>query len=200
MNTLAIATHLNVLETAIVRIEEWASVIFVVAKGLGARFVSKKINAEVEMIEVKQRHGECSDFLCLTESIAVKNPESLQMVVGVIDTYRNGYYVEFELSKAGVPKLINCYQLNRLVNTYLHVDTEKEDTAPLTIEQVDIIMSWLQLRREATQGRLYPSQKVELFPGWFLDLSAGASLQSALQNTEYGNKKIHEFYDGVVVA
>lgn len=50
MNTLAIATHLNVLETAIVRIEEWASVIFVVAKGVGARFVSKKINVEeVEM-------------------------------------------------------------------------------------------------------------------------------------------------------
>jgi hypothetical protein len=44
MNTLAIATHLNVLETAIVRIEEWSNVLFVVAKGLGARFVSKKIN------------------------------------------------------------------------------------------------------------------------------------------------------------
>ena len=40
--TTAIATKLNVLESAIVRIEEWASVMFVVVKGLGARFVSKK--------------------------------------------------------------------------------------------------------------------------------------------------------------
>jgi hypothetical protein len=44
-NTNAIATKLNVLESAIVRIEEWASVMFVVVKGLGARFVSKKVVA-----------------------------------------------------------------------------------------------------------------------------------------------------------
>jgi hypothetical protein len=43
MNTLAIATHLNVIESAIVKAEEWATVLFVVVKGLGARFVSKKI-------------------------------------------------------------------------------------------------------------------------------------------------------------
>jgi hypothetical protein len=48
-NTAAIATKLNVLESAIVRIEEWASVMFVVVKGLGARFVSKKVVAEVRM-------------------------------------------------------------------------------------------------------------------------------------------------------
>lgn len=39
----AIATKLNVLESAIVRVEEWAHVLFVVVKGLGARFVSKKV-------------------------------------------------------------------------------------------------------------------------------------------------------------
>ena len=42
----AIATKLNVLESAIVRIEEWAHVLFVVVKGLGARFVSKKVVEE----------------------------------------------------------------------------------------------------------------------------------------------------------
>jgi hypothetical protein len=42
-NTAAIATSLNVLECAIVRVDEWASVLFVVVKGLGARFVSKKV-------------------------------------------------------------------------------------------------------------------------------------------------------------
>ena len=39
----AIASHQNVAESVIVRVEEWASVIFAVVKGLGARFVSKKI-------------------------------------------------------------------------------------------------------------------------------------------------------------
>ena len=47
MNSL-IAAKLNVLETAIVRIEEWTHVLFVVVKGLGARFVSKKV------VEVKK--------------------------------------------------------------------------------------------------------------------------------------------------
>jgi hypothetical protein len=44
----AIATKLNILESAIVRIEEWAHVLFVVVKGLGARFVSKKVIQEEE--------------------------------------------------------------------------------------------------------------------------------------------------------
>ena len=43
MNTTTIATHLNVLESAITKTEEWANVLFVVVKGLGARFVSKKV-------------------------------------------------------------------------------------------------------------------------------------------------------------
>jgi hypothetical protein len=48
-NLTAIATKLNVLESAIVRIEEWTWVMFVVVKGLGARFVSKKVVAAVKM-------------------------------------------------------------------------------------------------------------------------------------------------------
>jgi len=49
----AIATKLNVLESAIVRIEEWAHVLFVVVKGLGARFVSKKVVKEVTVENIK---------------------------------------------------------------------------------------------------------------------------------------------------
>lgn len=44
----AIAQHLNILESAIVRVEEWSKVLFVVAKGIGARFVSKKVK-QVEL-------------------------------------------------------------------------------------------------------------------------------------------------------
>ena len=39
----AIANHLNVSESAVVRVEEWANVLFAVVTGIGARFVSKKI-------------------------------------------------------------------------------------------------------------------------------------------------------------
>lgn len=61
-NTAAIATKLNILETAIVRIEEWASVMFVVVKGLGGRFVSKKV-AEVKMETRIERAEKIVKFL-----------------------------------------------------------------------------------------------------------------------------------------
>jgi hypothetical protein len=48
----AIATKLNVLESAIVRVEEWVNVLFVVVKGLGGRFVSKKIVETKAMTKV----------------------------------------------------------------------------------------------------------------------------------------------------
>jgi hypothetical protein len=50
MNTTAIAQHLNVAAEAIVEIQEWARVLWVRVKGLGARFVSKKV-AEVKTVE-----------------------------------------------------------------------------------------------------------------------------------------------------
>lgn len=40
--TAAIAQHLSITESAILRVEEWSQVLFVVARGLGGRFVSKK--------------------------------------------------------------------------------------------------------------------------------------------------------------
>lgn len=49
-----IATKFNVLESAVVRIEEWSSVLFCVVKGLGARFVSKKMKIEDAMNEVEK--------------------------------------------------------------------------------------------------------------------------------------------------
>ena len=54
MNTAAIARHLNVVESAITRCEEWAKVLFVVVKGLGARFVSKKVVNELTELQGSQ--------------------------------------------------------------------------------------------------------------------------------------------------
>lgn len=45
----AVANHLNVVESAILRVEEWANVLFAVVRGVGARFVSKEVKV------VKQR-------------------------------------------------------------------------------------------------------------------------------------------------
>jgi hypothetical protein len=39
----AIAQHLNISEEAILRVEEWSAVFFVVCRKFGARFVSKKV-------------------------------------------------------------------------------------------------------------------------------------------------------------
>lgn len=41
--TLQIANHLNIAESAIVRVEEWDNVLFVVCRKIRARFVSKKV-------------------------------------------------------------------------------------------------------------------------------------------------------------
>lgn len=41
--TTQVAQHLQIAADAIARIEEWAHCLFVVARGVGARFVSKKI-------------------------------------------------------------------------------------------------------------------------------------------------------------
>lgn len=48
----AIAQHLNVAEAAIVRVEEWATVVFAVVRGLGARFISKKV-VKMEAVQLK---------------------------------------------------------------------------------------------------------------------------------------------------
>lgn len=51
MNT-AIAQHLNVAEAAIIEVQEWARVLWVRIRGIGARFVSKKV---VEMTQLSRR-------------------------------------------------------------------------------------------------------------------------------------------------
>jgi hypothetical protein len=59
MNTAAIANHLNVAASAIVEVQEWARVLWVRVKGLGARFVSKKV---VTMTQQAPQLGDYADF------------------------------------------------------------------------------------------------------------------------------------------
>jgi hypothetical protein len=54
MNTQAIATHLNIVDSAIIEIQEWASVLWVKFTG-GVRFVSKKIGAAKMKLTVEKQ-------------------------------------------------------------------------------------------------------------------------------------------------
>lgn len=49
----AIANHLQVSPNQITKIEEWTNCYFVVAKGLGGRFVSKKVVAKAAAAAAK---------------------------------------------------------------------------------------------------------------------------------------------------
>lgn len=51
-----IAQHLNVAETAILEVQEWAKVLWVRVRGIGARFVSKKV-VKVEKKLVSSKEG-----------------------------------------------------------------------------------------------------------------------------------------------
>jgi len=61
-----IATSLNVSPNQIKRSEEWANVLFVVVKGLGARFVSKKV-VKMEMTRSQLAKKIASDLDCTTK-------------------------------------------------------------------------------------------------------------------------------------
>lgn len=66
MNAAAIAQHLNITESAIVRIEEWKNVLFVVCRGLGARFVSKKVVDMKEYTDIKE-YNKALDFVVFNQ-------------------------------------------------------------------------------------------------------------------------------------
>ena len=51
--TAAVAKHFNVTESAVVRCEEWAHVLFCVVRGIGARFVSKKVVGKMEFSQLQ---------------------------------------------------------------------------------------------------------------------------------------------------
>lgn len=95
MNTVtAVANHLNVVESAIVRVEEWANCLFAVVKGLGARFVSKKV---VKVEEAKK-------VLCVwTLEARVRRQEGrkwVAKVVGLNPANRSGLDFQFIEAKS----------------------------------------------------------------------------------------------------
>ena len=86
-NIAAIATKLNVLQSAIVRVEEWAHVLFVVVKGLGGRFVSKKV-VEVKIVELPK-----------TINYSVPTGQQIEMIYVTVkksyQTYVNGIFKSY---------------------------------------------------------------------------------------------------------
>lgn len=84
--TTAIATKLNVLESAIIHVEEWASVLFVVVKGLGVRFVSKKV-----MVKKVERNM-AVDY----------KTEAFSVLETIVRCYRTGAWVRVNNSTGAV--------------------------------------------------------------------------------------------------
>jgi hypothetical protein len=103
--TAAIATKLNVLESAIVRIEEWAHVMFVVVKGLGARFVSKKYN--VEKMELLQLEGSAKQ-VAWAEDIRSK---SLQLIEEIIESLQSGQKWGGYINPKAMPLVLELKEL-----------------------------------------------------------------------------------------
>jgi hypothetical protein len=62
MNSQAIATHLSIADSAIIEVQEWASVLWVRFTG-GVRFVSKKITERRAMITQKELASAVADRL-----------------------------------------------------------------------------------------------------------------------------------------
>lgn len=89
----AIAQHLNVAEQAIIEIQEWASVLWVRVKGLGARFVSKKVT-KVETVTHENRF---------------RKIEMKPVSKAVMEVYKNGEFFKkmditpFALTQLDIP-------------------------------------------------------------------------------------------------
>ena len=85
MNTTAIAQHLNVLESAITEVQEWARVLWVRVKGIGCRFVSKKVVKVVEVkmfdleAELERREKEAEANAAKAHAMAAEILDSLPM-------------------------------------------------------------------------------------------------------------------------
>jgi hypothetical protein len=98
MNT-AIAQHLNVTPSAILEVQEWARVLWVRVKGLGARFVSKKVVKKM-IVEDRKVYSEDRSMYVVFEDDGVGLKGSVWAsceVYGLEDnTYGNiGYHSEY---------------------------------------------------------------------------------------------------------
>jgi len=82
-----IAQHLNVAESAIIRVEEWASVLFVVCRKIGARFVSKKIVKKVVGMN-------CVQVETFKEKVVVDTTNQVGYVIRSGFDVGNFYYIK----------------------------------------------------------------------------------------------------------
>lgn len=83
-----IAQHLNIAESAIVRVEEWATVIFAVIKGVGGRFISKKVVKKMEITVEKleaiggnrwQKNGMDRVYFSIEKYVELSNSKSRKL-------------------------------------------------------------------------------------------------------------------------
>jgi len=129
----AIAQHLNVAESAIVRIEEWAHVLFVVCKKLGARFVSKKV-VKVEKTQIGFK--DAAKALASSLSVAGKKAKFWDKKEGECRIYTQYGYLRIapETDKSSqVQYFTKSYEISELqpfVNAFNETYTVVEENLP----------------------------------------------------------------------
>lgn len=113
MNT-AIAQHLNVTESAILEVQEWARVLWVRVKGLGARFVSKKVvKMEMTKDEARQyvinefaKQGiQCDGAFAVIPNVTAYNPAAKREITGDAEIcihYKNRVMIQGSNSRGEV--------------------------------------------------------------------------------------------------
>lgn len=135
-----IARHLNIVESAIVRVEEWANVIFAVIKGVGGRFISKKVVKKMEITVEK------------LEAIGGKRWQKN----GMDRVYFNiEKYVELSNSKSrklGGAKLYYCNE----DNAFYHTATVCKDEVRSAIAEIKRCVEKVQISvaKSTTQSRV----------------------------------------------
>jgi hypothetical protein len=93
MNTTAIANHLNVTEAAIIEVQEWARVLWVRVKGLGARFVSKKV-VEVKKMNllIEDGKGYGASIIANGQRYYYNQAQQIAPELGVVASVLGGFY------------------------------------------------------------------------------------------------------------
>lgn len=93
MNTTAIANHLNVAASAIVEVQDWARVLWVRVKGLGARFVSKKVvEAKGMKLLIQDGGGYGCSIVANGEKVYYSSAAEISPEMGIVAGVLGGFY------------------------------------------------------------------------------------------------------------
>lgn len=220
INTAIIAQHLNIVEAAIVRIEEWANVLFVVCRRLGARFVSYQIiKAMNEPVTVKKFSLTISNMPACDKRGWIKQGDTFLRAAQQDSYGASAQKLTFELED-GIYEVQDANFGSRRTNRYwlkvqdgegLEIEKPKVDTGLKLpeLEGSEKQIAWAESIREKAIAKIFKAQKptelemiqcvLEAYDPiltqskWWIDNRANIDsiLQSKLKNLVVGSVKAY---------